>query len=110
MQASLSNPEQLDRITFDPSSGEYVLIISTTGAWEDSKEEQELLLQKINNYSSFVIKGELLQHYPQAEGKAVRIQIDSTEIIPQKANRLIGQAQKLLSQHEITLCTNLIHK
>lgn len=110
MHTSLNNPEKLDLITFDPDSQEYVLIISTMNTWEDSEEEQERLLQKINNYSNFLIDGQLLQHYPQAKGKAVRIQIDSTETIPPNANQLVMQAQKLLMERGIKLCTNLIPK
>jgi hypothetical protein len=110
MHASLSNPEKLDLITFDPNSHEYVLIISTMNTWEDSKEEQERLLQKINNYTNFLADGQLLQHFPQAKGIAVRIQIDSMEIIPPNANQLVMQAQKLLMERGINLCINLISK
>ena len=110
MQASFEHPDKIDLITFDPASGEYALIISTMGTWDDSVEEQALLLQKINNYLNFVIDGELWRHYPQAKGRATRIQIDSAATIPPNIDQLITQAQKLLLHHGIRLCTNLLHQ
>lgn len=109
MQPSLEHPEKLDLITFDPDSGEYGLIISAMETWDDSEEEQTRLLQKINNYIDFVIDGELLRNFPQSKGKPVRIQIDTGSSIPPNAGLLITQAQKLLSQHGIRLCINVIN-
>ena len=78
--------------------------------WDDSEEEQALLLQKINNYLHFVIDGGLSQHYPQTKGKRTRIQIDSAAELPPNANRIVKQAQALLLQHGIRLCVNLIRQ
>jgi len=76
--------------------------------WDDSDEEQALLLQKINNYLNFVIDGGLSKHYPQTKGKPIRIQIDSASALPQNADRVVKQAQTLLLQHGVRLCVNLI--
>jgi Family of unknown function (DUF6572) len=108
MQHSLRTPEQLDLVTLDSASGEYVLIISAMGNWDDSEEEQALLLQKINNYLNFVIEGGLLEHFPQSRGKPIRIQIDSAAALPPNADRIVTQAQALLLQHGVRLCVNLI--
>jgi hypothetical protein len=109
MQTSLEQPEKIDLITFDQATSEYVLIVSATETWEDSDEEQVQLLQKINNYMTFVIDGQLSLHYPQTKGKAIRIQIDSATTIPPNINKLLTQAQKLLLQHDIKLCVNLLY-
>ncbi len=108
MQNNLKNPEKLDLVTFDSASGEYVLIISAIDGWDDSEEEQALLLQKINNYLNFVIDGGLSEHFPQSKGKPMKIQIDSAEALPQNADRIVTQAQALLLQHGVRLCVNLI--
>jgi hypothetical protein len=105
----LEQPEKIDLITFDQATSEYVLIVSATETWEDSDEEQVQLLQKINNYMTFVIDGQLSLHYPQTKGKAIRIQIDSATTIPPNINKLLTQAQKLLLQHDIKLCVNLLY-
>jgi len=110
MQSSIEHPEKIDLITADPVSGEYALIISATGDWEDSEEEQALLLQKINNYLNFIVDGDLAQHYPQTRGMPTRIQIDSSTNIPKNIERLIFQAQELLLQHDIKLCINLLRQ
>lgn len=108
MQTTLSNSEQLDLVTFDSKSGEYVLIISAMENWDDSEEEQDLLLRKINNCLNFALDGGLAKHFPQSRGKPIRIQIDSTSRPPTKTNLVITQAQGLLSQQGIQLCVNLI--
>jgi hypothetical protein len=108
MQTDLRNPEKLDLVTFDSTGGEYALIISAMGDWDDSEEEQALLLQKINNYLNFVIDGGLSEHFPQSKGKPIRIQIDSAAKLPPNADRIVTQAQALLLQHGVRLCVNLI--
>ncbi len=110
MQTTFNNPDQLDLVTFDSADGEYVLVISAMGEWDDSEEEQALLLQKINNYLKFVLDGGLAEHFPQTNGMSTRIQIDSTSRPPLNANRVITQAQTLLSQQGIRLCVNLIRQ
>jgi hypothetical protein len=110
MQSSLKSPGKLDLVTFDSAGGEYALIISAMDDWDDSEEEQALLLQKINNYLNFAIDGGLSQHYPQAKGKPIRIQIDSASKLPPNADRIVTQAQALLLQHGVRLCVNLIYQ
>lgn len=108
MQTTLNNPGQLDLVTFDSTGGEYVLVISAMGDWDDSDEEQALLLQKINNYLNFVLDGGLAEQFPHSEGKPVRIQIDCASRPLLNVDRVITQAQALLSQQGIRLCVNLI--
>lgn len=108
MQTSLKNTDKLDLVTLDAAGEEYVLIISAMSDWDNSEEEQGLLLQKINNYLNFVIDGGLAEHYPQSKGKPIRVQIDSASKLPPNADRIVTQAQALLSQHGVRLCINLI--
>ncbi|RQX88318.1 hypothetical protein DF117_35645 [Burkholderia stagnalis] len=108
MQTTFKKPEKLDLVTFDSAGGEYVLVISAMADWDDSEEEQTLLLQKINNYLDFVLYGGLAEHFPQSKGRPVRIQIDSASKPPLNADRVITQAQALLLQQGIRLCVNLI--
>jgi len=110
MQPTLKNSDKLDLVTFDPADGEYVLIISAMGdgGWDDSEEEQTLLLQKINSYLNFAISGGLTKHYPQSKGNPIRIQIDSASKLPPNVDRIVMQAQALLLRHGIRLCVNLI--
>ncbi|WP_423370924.1 DUF6572 domain-containing protein [Burkholderia sp. LMG 32019] len=108
MQTTLKNPEQLDLVTVDPTSNEYVLVISAMNDWDDSEEEQTLLLQKLNNYVNFALDGGLAAHFPQSKGKPVRIQIDSAARPPLNVDSVITQAQALLLKQNIRLCVNLI--
>jgi len=108
MQATLMNPERLDLVSFDPTVGEYALIISALDAWDDSEEEQVLLLRKINNYLNFVTDGGFSEHFPDSRGRSTRIQIDSAAVLPPNAERIVTQAQVLLQPHGLRLCVNLI--
>lgn len=110
MQTSLKTPQKLDLVTFDPVGGEYALIISAMGDWDDSDDEQALLAQKINNYLNFVIDGGLSERFPLSKGKPVRIQIDSASELPRNADRIVTQAQALLPQYGIQLRINLLSK
>jgi hypothetical protein len=110
MQTTLNKPGQLDLVTFDSAGGEYVLVISAMDDWDDSEEEQALLLQKINNYLNFGLNGGLAEHFPQSKGKPMRIQIDSASKPPLNADRVITQAQSVLSRQGIRLCVNLIRQ
>ena len=106
MPASIANPEMIDLITFDQTSGEYALIIATAGPWEESEEEKARLLQKINNYLRFIIDGDLAAYYPHSYGRPIRIQIDSSAVTPPTIGLLINQAVEVLLQHGIRLCIN----
>jgi len=110
MQTTLNNPDQLDLVTFDSANGEYILVISAMGEWDDSEEENALLLKKINNYLNFVFDGGLAEQFPQTNAKSTRIQIDSISPPPLNAERVITQAQALLLQQGIRLCVNLIRQ
>jgi hypothetical protein len=108
MQSSLYHPNRLDLVTFDPSTKEYVLILSANEEWDGSEEEQSLLLQKLDNYSSLVLDGEFAEHFPESVGSPIRIQIDSASALPAKAELLITKTQAALLELGVRLCVNFI--
>lgn len=63
-------------MTHDPKADEYALITLETRPWQGEVEQLKQLQTKVNNYLHFALDGELVQKYPQAVGKPVRIQLD----------------------------------
>jgi hypothetical protein len=72
------------------------------------KEEEDLLLQKINDYLYFLIGGEFDKRCPQAEGKDVRLQIDTGSAPPDNIKRLVIQADEQLVERNIRIGINMI--
>lgn len=74
-KSGIEYPSSVDVITQTPT-GEWKLIIVEDGAWDGSPERLSKLQQKLNNYLSFALDGQLVRLYPEAQGHKVAIQID----------------------------------
>jgi len=107
MSTGIEYLKTIDLITYDPTQDEYVLIIAER-VWGESGTEQELLLQKLNNYLHFVLDGQLERTHPQTSGKRIRIQIDCSTKLPSSIKKLINQAQELMAKHDIKVKINLL--
>lgn len=104
---SFSPPDKIDLITQE-ADGSFALIIVHEGEWEGSGEEEEALLQKINDYLYFIMGGEFYQHYPQAEGRGLRVQIDTGSAAPDNIKVLASQADEKLMERNIRVLLNVI--
>ena len=65
----------VDAISVERVSGTVVLTISDHLEWDEANEHHLLLQKKINRYLAFVESGELLEEYPNAKGRSVRIDV-----------------------------------
>lgn len=108
MTSGVRNPNIVDLVTHDPKTNEYAVIMVEDRPWSDSPEQLDQLLAKINTYVHFVEDGELVQNFPQAKDKAVRIQLDCNSLPRDEPAKLIAQAQQLLLQRGITFAVNVI--
>jgi len=70
---SIENVEVVDFISIGPAPDEVVLTVSDHLRWGDP-EHLFLIQEKINSYLSFVEGGQILEDFPKAEGKSVRIE------------------------------------
>jgi|ERR1051326_2495080 hypothetical protein len=64
----------VDAVGVDKTTGEVVLTISDHLAWDDARHLR-LLEDKLNHYLGFIEQGELTSAYPDAAGRAIRIDI-----------------------------------
>ena len=71
---AVDNPAVIDIVGID-DSGRVVLTISDHLDWTDSVAHQQTLQEKINRYLAFVESGEILDSYPLAAGKQVRVRV-----------------------------------
>lgn len=94
----------IDLITESPSTGEFALILVEDGPWPGENSDWEDCLSRIQNriYDAMdvAIDGHLIAKYPDAQGKEVRVQIDSPHGVPKRLMELITNLRNQLNQGE----------
>lgn len=78
-QRGMHNPQIVDLITPDESTGEVVLVMLEERAWNSVPDHLRQVEAKFNAYLEYVLGGHFVKQYPQYEGRAVRLQIDCAE-------------------------------
>jgi len=68
---SVEQTDLIDAIGVDKTSQEVVLTISDHLEWSETAEDhhKEVLQEKLNAYLRFIESGELVEAYPDAEGR-----------------------------------------
>lgn len=90
---SIDNPDVIDAIGIDRETGEVILTISDHLEWESFYEEHKLLLEeKLGKYLHFISSGQLLEDYPDGEGRKVRIDIVQKYPQDERGHRLLNAA------------------
>ena len=72
---SVEQEAVVDAIGIETATGIVVLTISDHLAWDAANGHLLTLQNKINRYLAFIESGELLEKYPNANAKAVRIDV-----------------------------------
>ena len=75
----VENPEVIDLIRLDPASGEVELVIRERRSWDGGREQLAQFDEKLNRYMTYILNGFVGRHYPDYEGRPVRIVIDAEE-------------------------------
>jgi hypothetical protein len=65
----------IDAIGLDRQTGHVIMTIADGLDWEDEEKHLLLLQGKLNVYLRFVQSGEILESYPQAEGRRITISV-----------------------------------
>lgn len=104
---TVDNPNVVDLITHNPATGEYVLIMVAEWDWASEPEARLSQLEhKIENYLIFALNGGLVAQYPQAEGRPVRLQLDTVRPLIPAAAELIADWQRRLIEQRIEFRVN----
>ena len=72
---SVEQLDVVDVISTDKKTGHVILTISDHLDWDDSIQHQTILQAKFNKYLAFIESGELLERYPDANGRPVAIRV-----------------------------------
>lgn len=95
---SIDQTNIVDFISVNDLGDEVVLTISDHLKWgSDTKDHLLLLQEKINSYLRFIESGELLDSYPNANGRSVVINIAGKYPLNQEAKSFINQVKPIVS-------------
>lgn len=106
--AGVDNPRVIDLVTYDPKSGEYVLIMTEERQWDGSADRVLQLQEKVNNYLSFALDGQMAKQHPESVGKPIRLQLDCVAEPDADSARFLELAREKLKPDGIRLSVNLI--
>jgi hypothetical protein len=105
----VDNPEVIDAIGLLETKGEVVLTIFDHLEWDDTNDHLLTLQEKINRYLAFIESRELLEKYPAAAGRQIRIDVccqyppsSNAERFMQRARVVVEGAGFLLSWRVLT--------
>ena len=85
-QRGMHNPQIVDLITPDESTGEVVLVMLEERPWNSVPDHMRQVEAKFNAYLEYVLGGHFVKQYPQYEGVNVCFRIDCVENPPAKDN------------------------
>src|SRR4051812_32955537 len=67
---AIENPDLVDAVGIDKTTGEVVLTVADALDWNESESQHlQMLQEKLNRYLRFVESGELLGAYSDAKGR-----------------------------------------
>jgi len=100
-EPGVENAKIVDRIEVDPVSGEVVLAMIERRPWGADPRQFQQIEEKINRYLGYALDGHLAEHYPQYQGKQVRIRLDCAEEPTGEALRFVAAAAHAASAHGV---------
>jgi hypothetical protein len=76
--------------------------------WDGSADRVLQLQEKVNNYLSFALDGQMARQYPESAGKPIRLQLDCVAEPDADSARFLELAREKLKPDGIRLIVNLI--
>lgn len=98
MTSGLDQPEQIDEVILDEETDEIVLVIKALQPWDDASAIIMQLQEKISQYLRFALAGQLAEEFPQHKDRAVRLQLDCTELPGKPVMQFLDQVDGVLEQ------------
>jgi len=100
----LDNCKVVDAVGIEKANGSVVLSIVDSWDWNDERRHLAALQEKLKVYFSFVESGQIYESYPDAAGRALRIDIIGRYAVPpiglaflQKASAAASQLSMVIS-------------
>ena len=89
---SLDKPNLIDAAGIENETGFAVLTIADSWDWADERNHLLALQTKLNAYFAFIETGQLLEHYPEARGRQVLIDVVVRFPVPAVAREFLKKA------------------
>lgn len=99
--SGLENPGVLDAFAHDTRTDQLVLAMYEKRPWLGEGAQLLQLQEKLNAYLSFILDGEMLDAFPQFEGKPVVIQLRTVHEPDEKGSDLIRRVREQLAFQKI---------
>ena len=100
---SIDNAKVVDAIGTDRQSNEAVLTVIDHLSWADLLTHTRLLAEKLNRYFGFVESGEIYENYPEARGRALRIDIVCRYEPTESATSYLEKAKSVAGEYGCAL-------
>lgn len=105
---SLENTETVDAVGTESDGSAVVLSIIDSWDWADQQAHLHALQEKLNAYFGFVESGQIYEAYPDASGKALRIDIVSRYPVPDAGLSFLEKAAAVAAELDISV-TQRVH-
>jgi len=90
-------------IAHDAKTGEVVLVMNESDAWDGSDARLLGLQERFNAYVSFLLDGEMAEANPNLVGKPARIEVRCAHMPDVRALELLGMIHDQLACQEIKM-------
>ncbi|MBI2390509.1 MAG: hypothetical protein HYV09_13045 [Deltaproteobacteria bacterium] len=100
---SVDNPEVIDFIGVERTTGSVVLTISDHLDWSHEATHIELLQEKLNGYMRFIESGEIRETYPDSVGRPVVISIVGSHPLSSMAEEFLQHARSRVGELGVEL-------
>jgi hypothetical protein len=88
-QTGIANPAVIDLFGVDHKTGEVLLVMSESRAWDGGHEQLHEMQEKFNAYASFVLDGEMIEANPDLAGRRTRIELRCQHMPNEEALELL---------------------
>jgi hypothetical protein len=103
----VENPDIIDLITSDLSTGEVVLVILEVRPWGAAPQQLAEHDEKLNRYMVYILDGHLARQYPQYVGKPVRIQLDCAATPDEQTQRFLDNVEHICGMNGVRFVVNV---
>jgi len=91
----------IDLVSFNAKTDTYSLIIVEKRPWDGSGKRLLELQQRVNDYLSFALDGEMLRIYPETRGKRVRILLSCTHEPDARTSEFLRMAADRCRENDV---------
>ena len=99
--SGVENPTVIDFVGYNPQTDKVTLAMIEERNWDGSEEQLRQLQEKINNYLSFVLDGQLARAYADYKHKKVVFQLNCSFPPDTRTLTFLEQVKNALVQYDI---------